>query len=80
MKFAPVSWLASKNGRSWKNGRPRPFMPSLIRLCLRPSRKNPVARCCVLAYSCAAARELHPLPCLPRVRRTREPISKALWM
>ncbi len=32
-----------------------------------------------LAYSCAAARELHPLPCLCRAAKTRKPkhISKS---
>ena len=34
--------------------------------------------CDVLAYSCAAARELHPLPCLRHEAKTRKPkdISK----
>jgi hypothetical protein len=45
--------------------------------CLGPSQISPVARCYVLAYSCAAAREFHPLPCPPRMRRTRELISKS---
>ncbi len=38
----------------------------------------PVAGCDFLAYSCAAARELHPLPCLCRAAKTRKPkdISK----
>src|ERR1700675_330056 len=39
---------------------------------------TPVARCCVLAYSCAAARDLHPLPNPPQARRTREPIFKSI--
>ena len=29
--------------------------------------------CDVLAYSCAAARELHPLPCLRHKAKTRKP-------
>jgi hypothetical protein len=33
----------------------------------------PVAEGNVLAYSCAAARELHPLPCLRRAAKTRFP-------
>jgi hypothetical protein len=33
----------------------------------------PVAEGNVLAYSCAAARELHPLPCLRRAAKTRVP-------
>jgi len=38
----------------------------------------PVTGCDVLAYSCAAARELHPLPCLRHKAKTRKPkdISK----
>jgi len=38
----------------------------------------PVAGCDFLAYSCAAARDLHPLPCLCREAKTRKPkdISK----
>ena len=38
----------------------------------------PVDGCDVLAYSCAAARELHPLPCLRLKAKTRKPkdISK----
>ena len=38
----------------------------------------PVTGCDFLAYSCAAARELHPLPCLRRGAKTRKPkdISK----
>src|ERR1700733_12866008 len=38
----------------------------------------PVAGCGFLAYSCAAARELHPLPCLCHGAKTRKPkdISK----
>jgi len=38
----------------------------------------PVDGCGFLAYSCAAARELHPLPCLRPVAKTRKPkdISK----
>jgi hypothetical protein len=38
----------------------------------------PVDGCDVLAYSCAAARELHPLPCLRHKAKTRKPkdISK----
>jgi hypothetical protein len=38
----------------------------------------PVDGCDFLAYSCAAARELHPLPCLCRGAKTRKPkdISK----
>src|SRR6266851_2949760 len=58
---------------------------TLARPCLIPHpilprafpEQAPVARCDVLAYSCAAARDLHPLPCPPHMRRTREPISKA---
>jgi hypothetical protein len=39
----------------------------------------PVAHCDFLAYSCAAARELHPLPCLRFKAKTRKPkdISKS---
>jgi len=33
----------------------------------------PVTGCDFLAYSCAAARELHPLPCLRRKAKTRKP-------
>src|SRR6202162_381155 len=47
--------------------------------CRRPSRDSyPVTGCDFLAYSCAAARELHPLPCLRRKAKTRKPkdISK----
>jgi len=44
----------------------------------RPSQIVPVAWGCVLAYSCAAARDLHPLPC--PLTRTREPVSKASRM
>jgi len=33
----------------------------------------PVAGCDFLAYSCAAARELHPLPCLRHGAKTRKP-------
>jgi hypothetical protein len=33
----------------------------------------PVTGCCFLAYSCAAARELHPLPCLRHKAKTRKP-------
>src|SRR6266700_3186350 len=47
-------------------------------LCLKPSQIAPVARGYVLAYSCAAARDLHPLPCPPQARRTREPIFESL--
>jgi len=38
----------------------------------------PVTGCDFLAYSCAAARELHPLPCLRHKAKTRKPkdISK----
>src|SRR6202167_3462125 len=38
----------------------------------------PVTGCDFLAYSCAAARELHPLPCLCHGAKTRKPkdISK----
>jgi hypothetical protein len=38
----------------------------------------PVDGCGFLAYSCATARELHPLPCLRLVAKTRKPkdISK----
>jgi len=38
----------------------------------------PVDGCGFLAYSCAAARELHPLPCLCHGAKTRKPkgISK----
>jgi hypothetical protein len=39
----------------------------------RPSRTSPVAGCDFLAYSCAAARDLHPLPCLCRAAKTRKP-------
>src|SRR5258706_9908318 len=42
-----------------------------------------VAGCGVLAYSCAAARELHPLPSLCREAKTRSPKdwerAKELW-
>ena len=31
MKFAPVSWLASKNESLWGSGRPRPFTLALNR-------------------------------------------------
>jgi hypothetical protein len=39
---------------------------------------RPSDRCGFLAYSCAAARELHPLPCLCHGAKTRKPkdISK----
>lgn len=39
----------------------------------------PVTGCDLLAYSCAAARELHPLPCLCHKAKTRKPkdISKS---
>jgi hypothetical protein len=33
----------------------------------------PVTGCDFLAYSCAAARELHPLPCLRHKAKTRQP-------
>jgi hypothetical protein len=33
----------------------------------------PVDGCDFLAYSCAAARELHPLPCLCHGAKTRKP-------
>src|ERR1700739_480333 len=33
----------------------------------------PVTGCDFLAYSCAAARELHPLPCLRHMAKTRKP-------
>jgi hypothetical protein len=33
----------------------------------------PVTGCDFLAYSCAAARELHPLPCLRHRAKTRKP-------
>jgi len=33
----------------------------------------PVAEGSVLAYSCAAARDLHPLPCFRRAAKTRVP-------
>jgi len=33
----------------------------------------PVTGCDFLAYSCAAARELHPLPCLRHTAKTRKP-------
>jgi hypothetical protein len=46
---------------------------SSIRIRPRPSRNVPVAEGNVLAYSCAAARELHPLPCLRRAAKTRFP-------
>ena len=41
-------------------------------------RVYPVTICDFLAYSCAAARELHPLPCLCHRAKTRKPkdISK----
>ncbi len=39
----------------------------------RPSRISPVAEGSVLAYSCAAARDLHPLPCLRPAAKTRVP-------
>ena len=43
----------------------------------RPSQgfvlSPPVTDCDFLAYSCAAARELHPLPCLRRAAKTRVP-------
>src|SRR5215472_4995879 len=75
-QFAPVSWLTSKDlgifefraGRPenpWSNFWSRPFPSSTL-----------VDRDDVLAYSCAAARDSHPLPCPPRARRTREPNSK----
>src|SRR5580700_11781508 len=47
--------------------------------CRRPSQGLlPVTGCDFLAYSCAAARELHPLPCLRHKAKTRKPkdISK----
>jgi hypothetical protein len=47
--FAPVSWLASQAYKMPDDGS-------------RPSRVSPVAGCDFLAHSCAAARELHPLP------------------
>jgi len=37
----------------------------------------PVAEGGVLAYSCAAARDLHPLPCLRRAAKTRVPKEMA---
>src|SRR5579864_3285580 len=40
----------------------------------RPSRDSfPVTGGNVLAYSCAAARDSHPLPCLRRAAKTRVP-------
>ena len=44
-----------------------------IRIRPRPSREFPVAEGNVLAYSCAAARDLHPLPCLRPAAKTRVP-------
>jgi hypothetical protein len=48
--------------------------------CLQPAFPEflPVTGCDFLAYSCAAARELHPLPCLRHKAKTRKPkdISK----
>src|SRR6266853_1463440 len=35
----------------------------------RPSQVAPVTVCIVLAYSCAAARDLHPLPIAPASNR-----------
>src|SRR5579863_1593251 len=35
----------------------------------------PVAESTFLAYSCAAARDSHPLPCLRRAAKTRVPID-----
>ena len=46
-----------------------------IRLRLQPAFPGliPVTGGDFLAYSCAAARDLHPLPCLHRAAKTREP-------
>src|SRR5882724_11156949 len=35
--------------------------------------QSPVAKSTFLAYSCAAARDFHPLPCLHRAAKTRVP-------
>ncbi len=55
-----------------------------IGLCVRSLQTAfpgmlPVDGCDVLAYSCAAARELHPLPCLRHKAKTRKPkdVSKS---
>jgi hypothetical protein len=52
--------------------------PSGIRNLQAVFPEIPVTGCDFLAYSCAAARELHPLPCLRHGAKTREPkgISK----
>jgi hypothetical protein len=53
--------------------------PCIRDSCRRPSQGlRPVTGCGFLAYSCAAARELHPLPCLCHGAKTRKPkdISK----
>jgi len=38
-----------------------------------PKDSSPVAESIFLAYSCAAARDFHPLPCLHRAAKTRVP-------
>jgi len=59
-RIAPVSWLASKDA---SHPHSLSVFPGIV----------PVAEGSVLAYSCAAARDFHPLPCLRRAAKTRVP-------
>ena len=60
MRFAPVSWLASKDVRVR-----RALLPAESAIHFAPALPGFLQwlRGDVLAYSCAAARDLHPLPC-----------------
>src|SRR5438270_147494 len=68
-RFAPVSWLCESGCSAHKHH----SLWTTSAINRRPSRDFPVTGDTVLAYSCAAARDSHPLPSPERALRTREP-------
>src|ERR1700691_5963065 len=74
-----LRWTVYAGLLAWRVRMVEPGGPTSEFLHLAFPGSLPVTGCDFLAYSCAAARELHPLPCLRHKAKTRKPkdISKS---